>query len=334
MYLQDRRVLVITPRFFGYEQRIVDRLRERGAKVVFLDDRFSNSTLIKVLIRVCPWLIRPKLDAYHRDAIRSNLIQGFDDILFISPESCSAATVKRYREAFPDVRIMLYMWDSFRNKGRRNILEFLKAFDQAYSFDHQDCEKYGMQFRSLFFCDLSKKKQHGSQEEMSAFSFIGTIHSDRYKILRQLKEQADHFGQRHFIYPYLPSRLHYWLYKFTKREFRHVRQSNLRFEPLPYSEVLHVIEHSKAIVDIEHPDQRGLTMRTLEVIGSGRKLITTNQNVIDYPFYSSSRILVIDRKAPQIPSSFLELESDPIPAAILATYSLDGWLDEIFLNNT
>ena len=328
--LQGRRVLIVSPSFFGYERRIIERLESRGAQAVFVDDRPSNSTLSKVLIRLGPRLVQSKLDAYHRATILRFQGNKFDDILFISPESCSVETIRRYRASFPDARVMLYMWDSFENKRQKDVPDFLRLFDKAFSFDGQDCEKYAMHFRPLFFCGPATEGGPEPRKETYVFSFIGTIHSDRYKILKLLENQVSRLGKTCFIYPYLPSGLHYWLFKLTRREFRGVRKADFRFLPLPYADVLQVMRHSAAMVDIEHPDQRGLTMRTLEVIGSGRKLITTNRNVVNYPFFSPERIQVIDRNAPQILPAFLESTVGLLPAGTLAPYSLDGWLDDLF----
>ena len=327
--LEGRRVLIISPRFFGYERRIVERLEFRGAKAVLVDDRPSNGTLSKALIRMSSSLMRPRLDAYHRSVIQRLLGESFDDILFVVPESCSTATIRRYREAFVGARVLLYMWDSFENKTRRDVRGFLKLFDRAFSFDGVDCDKYGMSFRPLFFTETPDPSTEEPVDTFG-FSFIGTIHSDRYKILTALKSHADKASVRYFIYPFLPSRLHYWLYKFTKWEFRGTHQSDLRFNPLPYTEVLRVMRDSVAVVDIEHPDQRGLTMRTLEVIGAGKKLITTNRNVLQYPFYSPERIQVIDRRDPVIASDFLKTSVESLPPHLLAKYSLDGWIDDLF----
>jgi hypothetical protein len=327
--IEGRRILVVSPRFFGYEKRIVEGLEARGAMATHVDDRPSNGTLSKLLIRLNSALLQPKLDAYHRSEIKRLKGEAFDDLLFIVPESCSMATIQRYQKAFQGARTLLYMWDSFENKTRRNIPAFLGLFDRTFSFDPQDSGKHGMTFRPLFFTGAPVAASI-KPSRAYAFSFIGTVHSDRYRILMALGEQASNAGLNYHIYPYLPSGLHYWLYKLTKREFWGVPRSKLQFTPLPYAEVLRVLDDSLAVVDIEHPGQRGLTMRTFEVIGAGRKLITTNQNILDYPFYSPERVMVIDRKNPKINLAFLRTMTEPIPERILEKYSLNGWIDDLF----
>jgi len=326
--LEGRRILLISPRFFGYEGRIAEQLESRGAKVTFVDDRPSNSTLSKILIRLSSAFIQRRLEAYHRSEIERLEGRAFDDILFIEPESCSTATIKRYKKAFPGARLILYMWDSFENKAG-HVRGSLNLFDRTFSFDRSDSKEYAMSFRPLFF-GRGFCPPMGESGNAYGLSFIGTIHSDRFRILKALKTQAEQTGIPVFIYPYLPSRLIFWLYKLTKREFWNVDQEDFRFDSLPYTEVLRVMSGSIAVVDIEHPGQRGLTMRTLEVIGACKKLITTNREVIHYPFYSPDRIQVIDRQVPMLAADFLKTPAEPLPSHLLAKYSLDEWINDLF----
>lgn len=94
--------------------------------------------------------------------------------------------------------------------------------------------------------------------------------------------------------------------------------------------VANIMHRSKAILDIQHPAQTGLTMRTIETLGIGRKLITTNTDIVNYDFYNEENILVIDRTNPVIPNSFIEHNAKEVSQQIYQKYSLNGWIEEIF----
>jgi len=323
--LEGRRILLISPRFFGYENRILEGLEARGAKVSFVDDRPSNSTLTKILVRLGSSLIKLRLENYHRKEIKRYEGHSFDDLLFIEPESCSAETIKNYQQAFPSARCILYMWDSFENKAG-HLRDCLPLFERAFSFDDIDCTKYGMSFRPLFFTPSEPALE---AVQTYGFSFVGTIHSDRYKIVKALRAQAKSAGLETYFYPFLPSKLLFWLYRITKPEFSGTWPKDFFFAPLPYSDVIRVFQSSVAVVDIEHPGQRGLTMRTLEVIGANKKLITTNERIINYPFFSPDRIQVVDRMAPNLTEHFLKTAPGPLPQVLLDKFSIDGWIDDL-----
>jgi hypothetical protein len=325
--LNGRRILVISPRYFGYEKRIVDHLAGRGALVEWLDERPGNSTLFKALTRLRSGAMAPIAERYYASALAQLAGRRFDDVLFINPESSTPEIVRRFRSSFPGSRLLLYMWDSFDNKPRADTPGFIRLFDRALTFDPVDADEHGITFRPLFYSDDAGARAAATHD--LAFSFVGTIHSDRYRVLRAICRQADEAGLPYLVYPYLQSRLLYGLYRLTKREFRGTRAGDFRYEPMPYPEVLRVLASSTAVVDVEHPRQRGLTMRTLEVLGSGKKLVTTNARVRAYPFFSEDRIWVLDRRDLKVDPHFFRKPAPPLPAAYAAEYSLTGWADAI-----
>ena len=90
------------------------------------------------------------------------------------------------------------------------------------------------------------------------------------------------------------------------------------------------IENSSGVVlDIQHPRQTGLTMRTIEMIRAEKKIITTNPDVSKYDFYNPNNILIIDRKNPKLDVSFFRTKYQPIPKSIYEKYSLNKWIDDV-----
>jgi hypothetical protein len=326
--LRGRKILVISPRFFGYERRIVDNMVSRGATVEWLDERPGNSTALKALTRLSPSAMAPLARRHYGRALARMAGRQFDDILLVNPESSTPDTIRRFRSQFAGSRLLLYMWDSFGNKPRSDPRAFVGLFDRALTFDPVDAEQYGISFRPLFYSEEPEPQAVSGQE--FAFSFIGTIHSDRYRVLRAMCRQADEAGLRYFVYPFLQSRLVYWRFRFTKGEFRGTRPADFHFDGMAYPDVLRVMRSSTAIIDVEHPRQRGLTMRTLEVLGSGRKLVTTNPHIRSYPFFSEDRIWLLDRRELKVDPEFFREPAPPMPAGFAAKYSLAAWVDEVF----
>jgi hypothetical protein len=95
-------------------------------------------------------------------------------------------------------------------------------------------------------------------------------------------------------------------------------------------QTLALVEQSHIIVDVHHPGQNGLTMRTIESLGAHKKLITTNSSVVQCDFFHSDNIIVIDRLSPVIPPAFFTSEYQTIAKPIYRKYSLAEWLQEIF----
>ena len=78
--------------------------------------------------------------------------------------------------------------------------------------------------------------------------------------------------------------------------------------------------------------QSGLTSRTLESLGSKRKLITTNGNIVDYDFYNKQNIYILDRDSPMLNTEFFSTDLYQLDYAVYSKYSLESWLINLFSN--
>ena len=83
---------------------------------------------------------------------------------------------------------------------------------------------------------------------------------------------------------------------------------------------------AKYILDIQRSAQNGLTIRTIESMAYGIKLITTNNDVKKYVFYHPQNILIIDRLNVVIPDLFINSDCERIDDKISSKYSLESWV--------
>jgi hypothetical protein len=324
--LAARRILLISPAFFGYQERITCHLRSRGAEVDWIDDRASNHAAFKAVVRLNLPGASFVAQRHFAQALHILRDRQYTDVLVVNPEACRLPVVEKVRRLHPKARFSLYMWDSFENRKYLSPSSFLRLFDKASTFDDVDAKRHGMQFRPLFFSDEAPARHI---EPRFAFSFIGTMHSDRYRIVSALNRQSSELGLATFVYPFLATRAIYWVYRASKPEFRGTTPGDFRYVSMPYAEALEVTGASLAAVDIEHPRQRGLTMRTFEVLAAGKKLITTNARIRDYDFYSLDRICVIDRHQPRIEKGFFEAPPAPWETRHRIRYGIRAWADDV-----
>jgi hypothetical protein len=229
------------------------------------------------------------------------------------------------RASFPRATFVLYLWDALRNK--RGVDRNLTFFDRCITFDASDAKTFGMKFRPLFFSPGFERP--ATTKFQYHLSFIGTAHSDRFKIVSNLANALP--TQAIFYrYLYLQAPWMFWVHKLGNSAYREASMEDFRFYSLAKAEVQEVFFNSLAILDIEHPGQTGLTMRTFETMGARKKLITTNAMVQATDFYRPENILVIDRATvPKIPSSFLDSPYVPLPDAIYKKYSMVGWINDL-----
>lgn len=228
-----------------------------------------------------------------------------------------------------DSKFILYMWDSVKNvKGIEKKWNF---FDKVYSFDRMDCQRYkekGIKFLPLFYKD-EYRNQGRNIQEVYDFSFIGTAHGDRAKIVKNLKEKFEKCGRRVFIHLYSPHPLVYIFNKIFNKDYRGIKMSDISFNMLPEKKVIKIYMQSKSVLDIENINQTGLTIRTLEVLGLKRKLITTNSDIINYDFFQKENIFIMDRKQSDIDIDFFEGNYHEISKEVYEKYSISGWIKNI-----
>lgn len=325
--LKDKKILFFSQYFFGYERIIKEKLEELKAKVVMYNEMSVKTTFGRALTKICPNLFYFKTNRYYKRIINSNKANKFDFILFIDCEMPSKKVLKKMKMTFPNARLCLYLWDSVKNLNR--VDRKFKFFDYITTFDREDAKKYNLILRPLFFSDEYRNSKINSKFYEYDLCFIGTIHSDRYRILKLIEKQAKDNNWKCFFYPYLQSKFVYYIYKLIKKEFRNTKISDFYFSKLSPKEITSIVNKSKVVVDIQHPDQDGLTMRTLEMIGMKKKILSTNADIINYDFYDSKYIGIIDRTNPVINSCLFSNSTFYIDEHIYENYSIQKWCVDV-----
>ena len=319
------RVLLIAPLFFGYEQEIVAGLTNAGYHVDILPDRPFDNPLMKAVMRfrpelgghrACDHFFARRLDEFGRN--------NYSTILVIQGEGVTSNTLKTFRNAYPQAKVVFYTWDSIENKpfSKRN----LPLYDYCSTFDPVDAKNFGLNFRPLFFLDGFDRP--ADEAYTYDLSFIGTVHSDRYKIVRALLEQLPS-DARTFIYLYLQAPWMYDLRRLFTKTVDGSSRHDFRFVPLSQDVVQATFLSSRAVLDIEHVNQRGATMRTMEALGSKRKLVTTNKSLRDYDFYHPQNIHIIDRLEPCLDQNFLETPYQAVPEEVRQKYTIRQWIRDV-----
>lgn len=325
--LRGKQILFFAPAFFGYENKIVKKMEELGMLVDMYDVRSVTSARSRALLKVFPAIFNKKSQKYYEKIITANAEKNYDYILIVKCDMTPENILVRFRKEYPNAKMCLYLWDSINNIP--GVVKKFKYFDTLHSFDMEDCKKHPeLKFRPLFFID-EFCKPYESKEYRYDVSFTGTIHSDRYNVIKQVRKTAENNGLRCYWFCYLQSKFIYYVYKFTKKEFANTKISDFDFKKKNSVEIASIVEDSKIVLDIQHPKQTGLTMRTIEMVGMNKKLITTNTSIKDYDFYNPKNISVIDRKKVVIDSEFINTSYEPLPVELYQKYSLKNWIFEV-----
>ncbi|MBW7844047.1 MAG: hypothetical protein H3C45_00045 [Bacteroidia bacterium] len=328
--LSNKKVLFFAPKFFGYELAIKAKLEEMGADVTYFDERPKNTFWTKVFIRINRNIISSQIKKYYNQVLNQTAAKQFDYVFVVNLEAMTPKVIEKLRKQQPNARFILYMWDSIRNKKPAQIA--FPLFDWCYSFDRDDANNLtNVVFRPLFFIDtFDTYKWKDKPNVKYDLCFIGTVHSDRYNLISDVKKQLLDSSKSFYFYMYFHNRVLFLYKKFRDVKFLKAPYSEFNFNSISAIEIMNKIKHSFAVFDVQHPYQTGLTMRTIEMIGAERKLITTNKAIAQYDFYNPNNILIIDRNKPILKNEFWDTPYQPIDEEQRKYYSIEGWIKTIF----
>ena len=326
---ENKNIFMLSVSFFNYENLIKAEMVAMGAAVDLYDERPSNSFYSKAIIRFKRSLYQVSIDKHYKNIIKNIKNKSYDYFLLIKGEVVPVFFLEFLKKNNPKIIFIYYTYDSFKNNP--NGLSILSFFERKFTFDREDSKSYNLNFRPLFFAsDYATINQHNNDNTKYDLSFIGTAHSDRYSISQKINNWCDSSGLKMFNFYYSPSKILFRFKKWTDKNFARFDSNKISFKSLSHNEIVTIYKESKAILDINHPGQNGLTMRTFETLGSGRKLVTTNADISFYPFYNSSNILIIDRQDAKLDKVFFKNEFQQIDSEIYFSMSLKGWIMELF----
>lgn len=296
-----------------------------GYEVTWWDERASSATWYKLALRLFPKITAHFSENIFLKRLGEVDVSSISHVLVIKGEGMTRRVALRLRDTFASASMGFYLWDGVENA--KGVFNILPAFDSVSTFDPVDAKKFGWAYRPLFWRNISVKKDFPKQLQFD-WCFIGTIHSDRHRVIHRLRK-AEGLHGRNFVFGYFQSPLLLFVRKIFDWTLWFAPRGSLSTKPMSAPEVAQVVASSKAVLDVEHPQQRGFTMRTIETLLAGKKLITTNHSIATSNLFDPSRVHVIGRNSPIIPDAFLDKPFIPVEEQLRHYYSCEGWVLEL-----
>lgn len=324
-FVSGKKILLLYARFFGYDIVVKNKLEELGAEVDLYDARANINTVEKAIKKVDARLYYRKQRKFHKDIIEKNKNKKYDYIF--SNENITKESLLDYKRVFPNAKLVLYLDDSVANM--RGVNDNFKFYDRVLTFDRKDAQDFKIIFRPLFFCDTFRELNEKNVKEIYDICFIGTCHSDRLTIIDKIMSKYPKIN--YYFYCYLQGWFMYYYYRFSDSEYKKKDKEFFAYDQMSMASVSEKMAEARVILDIQHPKQTGLTMRTIETLGLGKKIITTNEDIKNYDYYNPNNVLVIDRHDPVIEESFINSPYQPIDTSLYYKYSIEGWIEDVFV---
>lgn len=312
-----KKVLIIAPDTLGYIEKIAHNLKKKNVTVTEI--HIPNLVYSNNLIRAKNFFLKKiskDVKFNYREKYINNIIlnEQYDLILVIRSDLFSIQTLENLKSRTKYFKT--YFFDGVFRFPRK--LKSLYLFDEIFSFEPNDCKKFGLKPLTNFIYEESLLDS--SQDKQIKYSVFNITTYDKHRFKLLLKIAA-----------YL---------KKQKLEYKIIVKTNKKItsdlidiinEPIKLEDTKILLESSICMLDFgvlnEH---KGLTFRVFEAMGLGKKLITNNSDIANYDFYDPKNILIIDENNIHIPISFIRSEYNPIPKEIFNKYTIDTWVNTVF----
>ena len=222
---------------------------------------------------------------------------------FIAPEF--AKQIKNYTK-----KSVAFFNDN--TKRCPKIIRVLPCFDEVFSFEKEDCEKYNLKFKTNFIYNYLEKPNFNEKSDFEVFNI--SSFGKRTELIIKIAENlsTNKISTKFIIFDKN--------YKIKSNVFVESIQKTI-----PLNTINEYIKKSNVLLDIHRENQSGLSFRVFESMGLHKKLITTNSDIKNYDFYNENNILIIDSKKPEIPLEFIKKPYIEIPEEIISQYKVLNW---------
>jgi hypothetical protein len=317
---KNKKILFIGPIFYQYHHIIIEELRSNGAEVVFFPER-KYGWVFKLINNFFPRYLFLYQRLHYSKALKLKASGEFDYLFVIKGFMCPEIFIKKLKEQNPNIKTFLYQWDSNKSNPYFHLVDL---FDKVYSFDYQDCRiNSKLVYLPLFYTNDIEEQRNENFEELYHFFFMGSYLPERYEALLKFRAFVLDQGWKIKTFLYMP----YSSYLKEVRKGIKLDRSLISFQPMVREEYLYHLMRSKVVVDVSSSSQSGLSMRVIEGLASGKKILTNNKVFLEDIDPLSERIIFFDEKNP----SFNELDFKPINKnEVVSLYVIGDWLNKIF----
>ena len=298
--MKSKKILYLGPSFMDYEKDIIDYLSD-SFMIDYVDTEKilqkarkkyqSRDLFIKGLLK----LIRPVRSFYREKLLidleckslqYNNYFQGkYDTILVVNGDGISDKVYEKLIKANRESKTILYLWD---DRDTLYKTSHLKYFNNIYSYNIEDCLKYGYKYQSMFTQQKGLDTLRHDGIKTHDICIIGSATDKRVRIVKRILSKYNNDYS-------------FYIYLYSKKKRTDIETFDV---PLSFDKYLRVLEKSKCLLEIVRLHQTGPTTRINDCLFTKTKVITTNPHISKYPCYSKN-IMIMNNHI-EIPSNFID----------------------------
>lgn len=313
--MAKKKITLIYPFAYGYIDFVIDELQSyQNVEVTDIKTDLIKYIYPNVFKRLENMVSKPfgrnLKKIYFKDEIFNKIVGEQDIIFIIRPDLLDDSILNELKTKTK--KLVAYYYDSCEKYPKQ--VEIIPLFDEIFSYEKDDIKKFGFSEASNFIYDNDISEEPIKYDIFNVSSYDSRI-DEIDKISRELAD----FGFA----------IHFVLFWYEKLNYPHLISTT---SYLSLSETKKLIAQSKAMIDIQRIDQKGLSFRTFESLGYQKKLITTNDAILKCDFYHPNNMMVIEKDQLNLKEiqEFLELPYQEISEEIIEKYNVKTFVKNIF----
>lgn len=238
----------------------------------------------------------------------------FDYVVTICPDILDIDSIEYLKKI--SNKSIVYYWDGFDHFPKyKNTIQY---FDDCFSFDPEDAKTYNLKFLPNFY--FAEDRNTNPSTDLFFLSSYDSRYPLIEKIVTTIENQNNNIKIKVLQLP-----------RNNKTPIQKPASNSIEIieKPISFVETTALMKDTKIVLDIQKDIQRGLTFRVFEAMGLGKKLITTNTDIINYDFFNPNNIFIWTNDTTHIPSEFLNTPYEELPEEIYKKYSQESWVKKI-----
>ena len=338
---ENKNLLLLAPSYMNIYKDVVEGLEKKGFEVTWIRDSQVTGNPHNYSIA---WYRRKRQKKYNKQVkqLWINILNSeacnkrFDYFLAIDGLMADETLFQILNKKNPSIKKILFVYDPI--EGDYQIDYLFKYYDKVYSFDFGDCERFKLNFLPIYW--VPAEQENDIKYDIFGLAALNYDKPQTIQFFQKVKNYAKTNGLSEYIKLYCGKQNKYknmfwvYIYKLIGKKYysnRELSENDLFTTKTMTPDVFRkTIQQSKTILDVQAPNQDGLTARFMWALGLGKKIMTFNWNVRKYPFYSSEQILVLENNFDKI-ESFVGSEYTPTveTRSLIDKYRIDNWLDTL-----
>lgn len=253
-------------------------------------------------IRIAPFL-RWVIPSYN---INEAINNSKDDTIIVFDSGINDSKILKYiSKKNSDKRLIFYYWNPV---GVSFPVKNVPKEYEIWSYSPSDCEKYSLKYNSTFYFPEFVTSVEASCD--SDVSFIGKD-KGRYPVLMRYKGLFEKSGLITDFYI----------------TATHPKIDRSKPASMSYTDSIKRMQKSKCIFDYYNDPKTGLSLRMMEALYFGKKIITNNLRASEYNFYRQENVMIVENANDE--KDFLTFINAPlheVSQEIKDYYSFMNWM--------